>query len=260
MQQQIDGPPQVYVAVLPPASPGPGLVAAVANVVGKSPAATRLLLAGRIPRILAVFGNRTEARSVVEGLRLLGLNALMFGADELRLPSKIFAAHALKIGESSVGFLDRGGGSTTMYSGGASLIIRGNADSREEVQRTTTKMKLNLPATLLTGGIPVRRKTTEKTVEISTSTEAYLRIYYRKPAPDCVQIRQHDFDYSCLGPDMGPASLTNFSRLVEKISLAFSRATYDDRLTKAFTVDVPSATAWEKVDIACRLILFFVGS
>ena len=259
MQEQIDGSPQAYAAVVPPAAPDPGLVAAVAKAIGKTPAATRLLLAGRVPRIAAGFGIRADAGSVVEGLRLLGLDALTFSAEELRLSSHVFSAHALRIGELKVDFLDRGG-SMAVYSGDVSLVIRGNAESREEVERTATKTKLNLPATLLTGGIPIRRKITEKTVEVSTSIEAFVRIYARKSALDCVQIRQHDFDYSCLGSDMGPASLANFSRLVGKIRGVFAQAAYDDRLTRAFTVDVPPATPWDKIDIACKLIYKFWNS
>ncbi len=257
MQEQVHGWPQIFVAVLPPAGLVPGLVTAVAKIVGKSPAATQLLLAGRIPRIVACFENVFDARSAVEGLVLLGLRASECSGEELHRPSNVLAAHGLRIGELKVDFLDRGGGSTTVHSGDAWIVIRGNVESRQEVERTTTRTKLNLPATLLTGGIPIRRKITEKTVEVSTSTEEFVRIYSRKSAYDFVQIRQHDFDYSCLGSDMGPASLVNFSKLVDRIRRAFAQAAYDDRLTRAFTVDVPSATTWDKIDIACKLICRF---
>ncbi len=196
----------------------------------------------------------------MQGLSRLGLTVMLLSRKELLLPPNMFAARTLRIGDGQIQFWDRLGASTTMASTGARLIIHGSVETREQRERTTTKMKLNLPATLLTGGIPIRRKTTEKTVETSVSSEAFVRIFRRTSSEPTVQIRQHEFDYSFLGSQMAPASLTNFSRLVTMIRTVLPQAAFDDRLTKTFAVDLPSTTPWEKVDIACNLIYLFGDS
>jgi hypothetical protein len=247
----------IHVAVAPPAAPDSDLVRAAASIIDKSPSTTRLLLAGRIPRLVAHYRSLASAETAASALRHLGLRAIALRDAELLRPSQTFKAHALQFGDTDIEFWDKVGRSIRIAPGEASLIVRGTMEIREDREKTTTKTKLNVPATLLTGGIPIRRKITEKTVETITETEAFVRVYSKSYEDASVEIRQHEFDYSCLGSEMAPASLINFSRLVARIRDTFPQATYDDRLTKAFVVDLPSANPWEKIDASCNLIHFF---
>ena len=49
-------------------------------------------------------------------------------------------------------------------------------------------MELNLPATLLTGGMPIRRKVEEKTREKSIQNEFFVRLYHRQSLEPDVEI------------------------------------------------------------------------
>jgi hypothetical protein len=247
----------IHVAVVPATGLDSGQILAVASIINRSPPATRLLLAGRVPRIVAHYGALASAETAASALRDLGLRAMAFTDAELLRPSRIFTAHTLRFGDGYVQFRGKAERSVRIESLEASLIVRGTIETREHRAKTTTKMKLNLPMTFLTGGIPIRRRTTEKTVETLTKTEAFMRMYSKKPAEACVEVRQHEFDYSCLGSQMTLSSLTNFSNLVGRIRGELPQATYDDRLTKAFVVDMPFATPWEKIDILCNLIYLF---
>ena len=139
----------------------------------------------------------------------------------------------------------------------AFLILTGTMETHEDREVARTRMKLNLPATLLIGGIPVLRRVTEKATETSIQAERFVRVYDKKSSDSNVEIRQYDFDYSCLGPKIAPSSLANFSTLVARIRDAFQQAVFYDRLTGNFGIDLPSTTLWGKIDIICKLIYLF---
>ncbi len=249
----------IHVAVAPLAVPDPDRIRAIASIVNKSPSAIQLLLAGRIPRLLAHYGSLASAESSASALRHLGLRAMAFEDGELLRPSRTLMAHSMAFRDGEIQFRDKVGRLMTIGTVQASLIVRGTMEAREEREKTTTKTRLNVPATLLTGGIPIRRKITEKSVDTITHTEAFLRVYSRSYEDTIVEIRQHEFDYSCLGSEMAPASLINFSRMLARIRNAFPQAAYDERLMAPFGSDMPSAAPWEKVDIASNLVYLFAN-
>jgi len=247
----------VHVAVLPPNVVEADDIRRVASIINKDLYGTRLLLAGKIPRIIAHYSNLQAAELTVQSLRRLGLTAIACKDVELRKPPHSFRAHALQFGEKEITFWDNGGQFTRMESIDAFMIIMGTMETREDREVTRTRMKLNLPATLLIGGIPIRRRVTEKATETSIQTERFVRLYDKKSSDSNVEIRQYSFDYSCLGPKIALSSLANFSTLIARIRVAFPQAVFDDRLTGNFGIDLPSTTPWDKIDIICKLVYLF---
>lgn len=247
----------VHVAVLPPNVVDAEQATRIASIINKSVYSTRLLFAGRIPRIIAHYSTSEQAESTIQKLRHLGITAIACEDAKLRSLSKSFSVYVLKFGEKGISFWDRSSKSIKMEPVDAFLIIRGTMETREDTEVVRSKMKLNLPATLLTGGIPIRRKITEKTVETSTKTEAFVRVYGKKSSDTNIEIKQYEFDYSCLDPPIALSSLANFTGLVTRIRNTFPQAVFDDRLTRDFSVDVPITTPWEKIDIICNLIYIF---
>jgi hypothetical protein len=122
-------------------------------------------------------------------------------------------AHTVKSGERGVTFLDKVGGEAFVEASEAFLIIRGRVQSsvREKVQ--TTKIKLNVPMTLLTGGIPILRRVSRTANGELIRADDFVRIYDRKSSDPRVEMRQNHMDYAFLGPDLTPSTPVNF-RLV----------------------------------------------
>jgi hypothetical protein len=249
-----------YVAVLPARAAEIDFVQRVASVIGKDLYGTRLLLAGKIPKIVARYDTLQTAELTMRTLRGLGLTAIMCEDSELRKPSHNLRAHSLQFGPKEIRFSSKSCQFAKMESGDALLIVAGRVETRESTKVTRTRTKLNVPATLLTGGIPVRRKVTENTTETAVLTERFVRMLDKKSPDFSVEIRQNDFDYSCLFPKVAAAAPENFSDLIARIRETFPHAVFDDTLTGNFGLCLPYITPWENIDILCRLIHLFTMS
>ncbi len=229
----------------------------VAAIVNKDLYGARLLLAGKIPRIIAHYQTIQTAESIAQSLRALGLVAIVCKDSELRKRSQSFRAHTLKFGEAEVLFWDRGGEARRMGSRSVFLILKGRLQIYTETEVTRIKMKFSLPATVLTGGIPIWRRAKEKTKDLSLKTEYFVRLYDRESPEPSAEILQYDFDYSFLGTKMASSSLANFSTIVAKLRDIYPQAVFDERLTEPFGVDVPSTTPQDDIEINCRLIYLY---
>jgi hypothetical protein len=248
-----------YVAVLPMKAAEIDLVHRVASIIGKDLYGTRLLLAGRVPKIVARYDTREAAELTVTSLKGLGIPAITCQDVELRKPSRGFRAQSLRFGAGEITFSSKSGQLAKMELDEAFLILTGRVETSESIEVTRTKMKLNVPLTLLTGGIPVRRKVTEKATETVAHIESFVRLYGRQSPDSNIEIRQHDFDYSCL-PKVAASSQRNFGDLTATIRGAFPRAVFDDSLTGNFGLGLPYTTPSENVDIICKLIYLFTRS
>jgi hypothetical protein len=250
----------VYVAVLPAKGPDDHLAQKVASIIGKDFYGTRLLLSGRVPKIVARYDTIQAAELTSQSLKGLGLNEIIYQDSELRKSSHWFRAHSLQFGQSEITFSNKTGQSVTANSEEVLMVLCGKVETRESVEVIKTKMKLNLPVTLLTGGIPIRRKVIEKTVETSVQNERFIRVYNKEPPHSNIEIRQHDFNYSCLQQKSASISTATFDDLTLKIRAMFPAAVYDDRLTGNYGLALPYITPWENIDILSGLICLFTSS
>jgi hypothetical protein len=244
----------VYVAVAPPKTLSVDLLKRVASLVGKETVDTRLLLAGEIPRIIVSCPDADTADSIAQSLRDAGLVAFVCRDSELRNRPASFRAHTVRSGEREVMFGDRRGGEIKVEAGDAFLIIRGRIQSTAQEKTSTTKMKLNVPATVLTGGIPIMRRVTEKSAKEAFRAEDFVKIYDRRSFDPRVEMFQNHVDYNFLGPELTPSAPTNFEIVVTKLREWFPLAIFDERLTRRFTTDVPAAGRGEALEIHCKLI------
>jgi len=248
----------VHVAIAPPDMAEESLVKGVAAIINKDLYGTRLLLAGKIPRIVAHYETIQEAESIVQSLRALGLVAIVCNDLELRKTSSVsFMAHTLKLGEGEIIFWDKVDQVKKMKAENVFLILKGTRQTHTEKDAIKTKMKFSLPATLLTGGIPIWRRTKEGINDLSVQTECYVRLYDRKSSQPCVEIFQYDFDYSFLATKLAPSSLTNLNTVITELRNTFTQAVFDDRLTEYFGVEVPFATSRDKIEINCKLVYLY---
>jgi hypothetical protein len=244
----------VHVAVAPPRTLDADLLKRAASLVGKEIADTRLLLAGEIPRIIATYPDAAAADRIAQSLKDEGLTAFTCGDSELRNRPASFVAHWARSGEKEVTFGDRHGREVRVGADDAFLIIRGRMQSTSQEKTTTTKMKLNVPATVLTGGIPIMRPVTQKTTKESFQAEGFVRIYDRRSSDPRAEMFQNHVDYTFLGPALTPSTPANFMIAVTKLREWFPLAVFDERLTKRFKSDVPAAGPGEELEINCQLI------
>lgn len=247
----------VHIAIVSSDTPEENLVKKVADIINKDLYGTRLLLAGRIPRIVAHYQNMQAAESVAQNLRALGLVTIVCQDSELRKPSRSFKAHTLTLGEEEVIFRDRDGEAKRIETANVFMILKGARQTYTEKKTTSTRMKLSVPGTVLMGGIPVFRKVKEDTRDMSPQTEGFVRLYDGISPEPSAEILQHDFDYSFLGTKMASSTFKNLSTTITELRSIFIQAVFDDSLTQPIRVDIPSTSLEDDIEINCKLIFLY---
>lgn len=253
----MDGSEIVHVVVAPPDTIESDLIMKVAAIINKDTYDTRLALAGDIPRIIAHCESVQIAESIAESLRDMGLVSILCKDSELRKPQQAFIAYSLEFDHDEVVFRDKNDRARRMVSKDVFLILKGRADSYAEAEEITTKTKINLPLTVLMGGIPIWRKVREKTSDPSLQSEWFLRLYEPKSSEPRVDILQKHMSYSFLGARMTYSSLANFNTAVADIRKIFPQALFNDRLAKHSGTSGPSSGVWNSLEINCRLIYLY---
>jgi len=244
----------IHVVLLPHSGLKDEIVKEVSTITHKNLFEIRLLLAGKIPRVLSQCKTFQEAESVTQKLKALGLRAFVCPDSELQNVERVhFEARSIKIIEGTMAFISRSGVSKTLRSDECFLILEGIKETRVEKETTKTGMKLNLPATLVTGGIPIMRKVKEKTVEKSIQNEYFVRLYRQASSEPFVHISQLDLDYSFLDSKIALSSLANINTVVKEIKSLFPEAISDNSLTASGTHISPSKYASD-LDVNCKLI------
>ena len=101
------------------------------------------------------------------------------------------------------------------------------------------------------------KKVKQKTTTRSVQTESFIRLYCRASPQPAVQIPQHDFDYSFLGPEMVPSAAANINIAIRKIREAFPQAIFDDSLIEPFGANMPATMMQETIEDNCKLIYWY---
>jgi hypothetical protein len=250
----------VYVAVAPPTGPDDSLIKGAAEVIGKDAYQTRLLLIGSIPRIVARCHGMQTAESMAQGLRALKLVAFVSKEDELRKPHQGLKAETLKFGEGEVVFHQADGREIMLRTGNVFLMIKGMrpyvpaGEAIVQEPKGKTKRKLNVAATIATGGIPIFKKTKMKSKAADPQAEWFVRLYGHSSPEPGAEVLQHSLNYAFLEAEMATSSLTNFMSVVNRLKKVFPQAIFDERLVRSFGVDIPATTDEEDIEINCRLI------
>ena len=242
----------------PPDNIETNLVKEAAGILKKDPYETRLLLSGKIPKLIAHYQSNEEAELITKRLKTLGLVAVVLKDSELNeSPSIRFRAHALKLGDGEVTFFDKGGQQNKLESKDVFLILKGKLQLSNDKDVTTTRMKFNLTATLMTGGIPVWRKVKETTKGSSKEVECFVRIYDRISSEPRVEFFENYFDFSSLGSKIAPSSLVNFNSLITELRTVFPQAIFDDRLTQPSGSSSSSDKPVRDIEMNCKYIYLY---
>jgi hypothetical protein len=172
-------------------------------------------------------------------------------------PSTRFDARALELGEQAVVFRDSNNRTLKMETKDVFLILKGKYQIFSDKVVTTTRMKFNLTATLVTGGIPVWSKVKETSKANSDEMGYFVRIYgWSSPEPS-VEFFENSFNYSVLSPDIAPSSEVNFNSIVMKLRAIFPEALFDDRLTQPMGMAEDYDQQANAVEINCKLLYLY---
>jgi hypothetical protein len=244
----------IHVAITPPDRIEDSLIKKVAAIIGKDLYGTRLLLAGKLPKVIADYDDMSVAEQAAQNLKALGLVVLVCKDSELRKQLFSYRALSVQFEECAVLFRDKDGQEKRLGIANVFLILCGKIQTFQEAEVTRTRMQFSLPATLLTGGIPIWRRVQEEVKDKPVQSECFVRLYDRISMEPVVEVFQHSLDYTFLGDRKGFTSLTNFNIFVAKIRELFSQAIFDDRLVELSGGDTLSAISNDKIEISFRLL------
>jgi hypothetical protein len=247
----------IYIAIAPPADPDDNLVRDIADILDKPPYDTRLLIAGEIPRIIARYDNMQIIEPVINKLNDLGLEIIAVRDSELLQPSVGFTVRTMQFMGKKVIFKDNDGNEKIIEVNDIFLMIKGRIQTSVKVNTTQSMIKFNVAGTLLSGGIPMWRKVDKKTTRQSVQDEYFIRLYNRTSANDYIEILQQNMHYSFLEAKMAASSMANFDNLTRMLREVFSKAGFDEKMVKQYTVSTYSNRIDDDIEIKCRLIYMF---
>lgn len=246
-------PPNIFhIVINPPGSIAPELVNHVSEVLGKDPFGVRMLLSGKLPKIAANFDSEEKAKSIAVSLSTCGVTAFTVNDQDLQQsnrPVTKIVANSLKISNGQLIFISRSGAETVVEQGELFLILHGRMRIPTSFKETRTSVKFNLPATIITGGIPVWRKSEETVETTSSQIESFVKLYGHHSLEPLIEIFESSFDFSFLGNKIFPSTIKNFGLTVKELKQVFAGSFFDNRLAEYTPVmqDV-------EIKTVCRLI------
>ncbi|MEN8614287.1 hypothetical protein ABFB09_03240 [Dehalogenimonas sp. THU2] len=247
----------IHLAVMPPVETPAPLIRSVSEIVAQPDYQVRLLLAGRLPRIIAHYPDEPPAVVALKALANLGLTVFTIADAELRQPvSPELFAHSVRIEGNQATFTSHDGRTMTLKDSDVLLLLTGRrAGIPWEEPAAQTRVKLNLPATLATVGIPImKRVAVEQKNAPEETVQQFIRLYdFRSDIP-AVEIRQSDFDYSFLGSRMGLSAAANIGVAVTVLRECFNGSYFDDALLSGFQHQSRSISGIDKVEENCLLL------
>ena len=247
----------VHILVAPPDNLETVQVKEAAEILNIDPYATRLLLSGKIPKLIGRYPSIAEAELIVKRLKTLGLVAIVLKDSELAESSVTrFHAHALKLGNSEVIFFDKGGQQNKLEAKDVFLILKGKQQLSNEKDVTITSLKFNLTATVMTGGIPIWRKVKETIKGNSNEAGYFVRIYDPISTEPRVEFFENYFDFSSLGSKIAPSSSLNLNSIITELRTIFPQALFDDRLSQPGT-SISSDKPARDMELNCKFIYLY---
>jgi hypothetical protein len=228
-----------------------------AAVLGSDLYRARALLASKIPRIISQMTDPQSIESLINQIKTLGLVSFSVKDLDLQQPMRLFKANTLEFADNNIVYKDKKDQLFTFEKNQAFLILKGNLKTNSEKEIVTSVKKLNVTATLLTGGFPISRTKHEKSKVITTQNEVFLRIFARNSMDFCIEIRQYSFNYSCLGSKMAPSSMLNINLIAGRIKDFLPDAIFNDILSESAVINTYSPGPRENIDVDCKLFYLY---
>ena len=243
-----------YLALVPLASPEASVVTRAAAIIGKDLPETRLLLAGKVPRLFARYDSKEAAEAVARRLTELGLRPILCPDSELCRPPEDFVVHSVEFGPDYVLFHDRKGQKREVKSPDAFLLLKGKMESYIISEKTETRVKFSPIRSFITVGISPLSTEKKEVTEQSPVVEYFCRLYTPKSSQPVVEIAHNRLDYSFLKKEMALSSLANFNTLVARLRQVFPGAIFDDNLMRASIKQAYAPEDIADTEVNCLLL------
>jgi hypothetical protein len=201
---------------------------AFAAATGLTLAESRMRLAPEPPALLARL-EAGPAEALVTSLRKAGLAALAIDAD---VPTDADRTIALRVAFAPEGitFTPRSGDPMSLAWPDVLAVLRGSRESRLEAEHREKSKTLSLGMAVATGGLVLTRTSTRTVHSSDTSFQQVILVYARDGR--AAALVEGQVDFSCLGPELQPASTANMATLGRRLREQATGAFFDDGLLR----------------------------
>ena len=202
--------------------------AAFAAASGLTLAESRMRLAPEPPALLARL-EAGPAEALVASLRKAGLAALAVDAD---VPTDADRTVALRVAfdPQGIAFTPRSGEAMSVAWSDVLAVLRGSRESSLEAEHRERSKTLSLGMAVATGGLVLTRTSTRTVHSSDTSFQQVILVYARDGR--AAALVEGQVDFSCLGPELQPASTANMATLGRRLRERATGAFYDDALLR----------------------------
>jgi hypothetical protein len=183
------------------------------------------------PTVLVSYADPRQAQVLVNKLNLLGMNAFVVDAVEVRNRTGSIIVRHFKLNETSLRIETGDNRSAEIPYRKIDVLLPATSTVTISGTKTTTEKRFSLGKTLLTGGIPMFDKVTRQQEMTSEESKGVLYLYVinrREP----VIFSQDGLTYEGLGEAMKLSRVMNFNVLLSELHRHSPGAAYDDRLLK----------------------------
>lgn len=204
------------------------LIQALAGALGITAYEARQRMIGGGPAVVASFADPLLARALVKKLNQCGIDTLVVDATAVRSGTGRFIVRRFALGAWSLRIETTDGQRAEIPCEEIDLILQLTSIVGTYETKTVTERKLNIGMTVLSGGIPITKKTNRRE-EVSTEEREKVMYLYAGRRPPFV-FSQNSMSYEGLGSAMKLSRELNFSHLMNELRRLCPGAVYDDRL------------------------------
>ncbi len=184
----------IDIAITSNNEPNDELIQNLANILNQDLGHVRSIVASRDPRIIVQQTNLKEVEKILQQIENLGFISFSCEDNKLRKPFRFFKANAIEFGNKEIIFKDKATQLYRLQKENAFLIIKRILKTYEENEIITEVKKLNITATLMMGGIPIRRTEKRKATETTIKCEGIIRLFEKNSMDFCRTVSRGRLD------------------------------------------------------------------
>lgn len=204
------------------------LVQSLAATLGITVFEARPRLIGGGPAVVGSFADPEMALALAQKLNLIGFATLVVDAAAVRGRAGHFIVRRFELDEHALRIETGAGQRAEILWLEIDLLLPGTSIVGYSETKTVTERKLSIGKTLLSGGIPMTKKT-ERQEEVAIEERGKVLYLHAGKLPP-VFFSQNGMSYDGFGPAMKLSRELNFNHLVSELRRLSPKAVYDDRL------------------------------
>lgn len=217
----------------------PAAARLLVEAAGLTHAEANMRLAAEPPALIARLP-AAEASALVGRLRDQGFTALAI-PQEVPGDAQRTVGHTLKLDDRALTVTPRSGPPRVMEWDRISVVLRATSAVRTRSEVTETRREGSPGLALVTGGMVMSKTVT--TTQQRTTSEKEQSIYVYAADGGRAVLREQALNFQCLGKAMQPVRAANMAVLAGMLRDRAGQASYDERLLRIGTRQLPFITA-----------------